>query len=155
MSTHLSYMKTLRIADCIEQHAAEFSDRIAIKNEDLSYSYAKLASEIQKCASAMLAAGLTPGEKIAVLAPERPEVLITFLAAAKLGILWLGLNTKYQLRELRHVIGDSKPSAIFGIKTFDGRDYDEELSVLREENQEIRLWLGFDSADGYDADFES
>lgn len=155
MATDLSYERTLRIADCLEQKAAEFPDRLAIKCGSRSLTYTELAARVEKCAGAFLAAGLTTGDRIAVLAPQREEVLVTFLAAAKLGLLWLGLNTKYQLRELRQVVEDSQPSAIFGVKDCDGRDFQEELSVLREENPGIRLWLGFDGADGYGGDFQT
>ena len=53
-----------------------------------------------------------PGERIAVLSTPRVEFLVAWLAALRVGLVYVGLNPRYTYRELAHVIGDAKPSAI-------------------------------------------
>lgn len=142
-----------RIGDVLDHHATEYPERIAVEGVTGVLTYGQLAVEVEKCARALLAEGLRPGDRIAVLSSPRPEVMVTFLAAAKLGILWLGLNPKYQMRELEYVIADSRPQMIFGIEELEGRNFCEVVTSLRGTFPDIRLAVGFDDAPCYDAFF--
>lgn len=73
-----------------------------------------------------------------MLCPPRPEAFISFLAAAKIGALWLGLNPRYQLPELSHVIGDSQPKLLLSIDSLDGRSYAPDIEILTQQNPGIR-----------------
>jgi fatty-acyl-CoA synthase len=51
-----------------------------------------------------------------------------------LGAIWLGLNPRYQLNELRHVLGDARPSLVVAMLEIEGRSYRDEFSALRSES---------------------
>ncbi len=133
-----------RIGDVLDAHAAAFPERIAIVHESRQLSWAELAREVDCCVRALLAAGLKRGDRIAVLSTPRPEVMITFVAAAKLGILWLGLNPRYRLPELQYVVSDAQPVLLFGIAEFEGRNFTAEVSVLAGAGSSIRQTICFD-----------
>lgn len=147
------YQETLLLGDFLDQKVADHPERVAFYSRGKEYTYADLSIAVDKCAKAMLAMGLSKGSRVAVLSSQRVEVFISFFAAARLGILWLGVNPKYQLREMRHVMNDAKVDAFFGIETLDGRDYSAEIDALRSEFDNIKHFIGFDGAGHYDIDF--
>ena len=53
---------------------------------------------------------------MAVFGNPRPECLALFLACCRLGALYLGLNPKYTLRELRFICEDAKPRVVFAVQ---------------------------------------
>src|SRR3546814_9603312 len=63
------------------------------------------------------------GDCMALLSPPRQEAMITFLAAARLGALWVGLNPRYQVRELNYVIQHARPKLVLSVSDFENRDY--------------------------------
>src|SRR5690606_27131280 len=69
------------------------------------------------------------GDCIAMLSPPRPEAMITFFAAARLGAVWVGLNPRYRIRELAYVIGHARPALIVSIGGFEERDYVSDLDA--------------------------
>ncbi len=119
-----------RIGDCLSAHAAANGTRKAMEYDGEAYSYAEVDDWVDICARAYLALGLKRGDCMAMLSSPRPEAFISFLAAARLGILWLGLNPKHQPRELSYVISDAKPRLILTVESLDGRQYAPELQSI-------------------------
>lgn len=124
--------------DHVAHWALSTPDSIALVDGDTRLSYAALASEVRRYARAMVAAGVAPGERVACLAPPSADFLVTFLATCLTGAVWIGLNPRYRLDELRYVIADSTPRLLFASRRIDGRDYGEELSRIGEEFPELR-----------------
>ena len=149
-----NYEETLLLGDCLDHFASVSPDHVIIECRGSSYTYAEFAAGVDKCAQAMFANGLRKGSCVAVLSAPRIEILTTFFAAARLGVLWLGVNPKYQLREMRHVIGDAKPTVLFGIERLDGRDYSKDIETLRAEFPYIEQYIGFDGVGAYDESLE-
>jgi acyl-CoA synthetase (AMP-forming)/AMP-acid ligase II len=147
-----SQLSHLTIGDYIDQYAAQFPDRLALVSERRWITYGELANEVDQAARGMKRLGMEVGDRVAVLSPPRVEVFVTFLAAAKLGLTWLGLNPKYQLPELEYVVSDAQPSLLFGVDYAEGRSYEKELQALRRPS--IKKFVGFDKGIHYDIDFE-
>ena len=74
----------LRISDFPFHTAGLFPDRAAAILGERRLSYRALAEEIERCARALLAHGIAPGDRIAMLSTPRPEYLIVFLASARI-----------------------------------------------------------------------
>lgn len=127
-----------RIHDYLEAHAGAFPERPALHFEERTIGYRELLSFVDQCARAYVGLGLQRGDCVAMLCTPRPEAFISFLAAARLGILWLGLNPKYQMRELSYVVGDAKPKLILAIDTFDGRHYAQNVAALQASEPAVR-----------------
>lgn len=58
-------------------------------------------------AHALTAAGLAPGDRLALQVEKSPEALAVFAACAAAGVIFLPLNTAYTAAELDYFIGDS------------------------------------------------
>lgn len=126
------------LADWLDAHAAAHPERDAIVFGSVRITYAELRRKVDQCARAYLAHGLKNGDCMAMLCPPRPEAFISFLAAAKIGVLWLGLNPRYQLPELSYVVGDSQPKLLLSIDSLEGRSYAPDIEILAQQTPSIR-----------------
>lgn len=110
-------------SDVILDHALNFPDRPALVFQDTSVTYGQLNAMVEECAGYLGRMGLGKGDCMALLSPPRQEAMITFLAAARLGALWVGLNPRYQVRELNYVIQHARPKLVLSVSDFENRDY--------------------------------
>lgn len=119
-----------RISDYATWQAEQRPDAVAMKRDDTSISYATLAEQIDRLARALLAAGVRKGDRVATLQPPNPQYVVDFLAAASIGAIWVGLNPRYQLDELRYVVTDAEPRVLLGRQRIGDRRYDVDLTTL-------------------------
>jgi len=119
-----------RISDYPDYWAARRPAQDAMVLEAQRLTYAELAAAVDRCARAMFAAGVRRGDRVAVLCTPRPEGLICFLASARLGAMFTGLNLRFKLDELAYVVADSAPRLLIALPQFDGRDYRDDLRAL-------------------------
>jgi fatty-acyl-CoA synthase len=97
---------------------------------------------------------VTKGDRVALLMTSRPEYLVVFLATARIGGIWLGLNPRHRLDELRYVLGDSRPALLLGQARIAERDYRGDLQAIAAEQPSIRrLVLLGDEARSVEDDF--
>ena len=79
---------------CVERWAAEDPDRIALvaEREDRSqrtYTFGELLEMVERAAGAFTAAGVTKGDTVAVYLPMTPEAVISMLAVARIGAIFV------------------------------------------------------------------
>ena len=113
----------------VSAHALHHAERSALVLGDVSISYGQLKRLVDRCADHFSQMGIRKGDCIALLSTPRPEALITFLASAKLGALWVGLNPRYQVPELNYVIGHARPALLLSMTRFENRDYGSDISA--------------------------
>jgi acyl-CoA synthetase (AMP-forming)/AMP-acid ligase II len=127
-----------RITDYVAWQACHRPDVLALVLDDLTLDYAALADAIDALARALLAEGVRKGDRVASLYPPHPFFMIDFLAAASIGAIWVGLNPRYRLRELLHVVTDAEPVILFARARIGERDYGADLEELRRSCPSIR-----------------
>jgi acetyl-CoA synthetase len=106
--------------------------------ERLTFDHLKRLSN--KCANALSALGIRPGDRVGVLLPQRPETAIAHLAIYKLGAVALPLFTQFGPDALEHRLADSGAKALIT----DG----ENLSKLPAELPDLATILVVDGDDG-------
>jgi len=112
-----------RVSDYPAHWAARHPDREAMVLGDLRWSYAELARNVDLYARALWAHGVRRGDRIAMLATPRPETLAMFLAAARIGAMFTGLNLRFRYDELHFLVDDAKPRLLIFLPEFAERDY--------------------------------
>jgi acyl-CoA synthetase (AMP-forming)/AMP-acid ligase II len=137
-----------RISDYPPHYARTVPEREALVLDGRGVSYAALAASIDRCARALLAHGVRKGDRVAMLSTPRPEYLTVFLATARVGAIWMGLNPVHQLDEHRYVIGDCRPRLLFGFADLRGRDNREALRRLKAEFACIEKLVILDRPEG-------
>lgn len=89
------------------------SDRPALEGPDgVRLSFAGLVAETGRMANALVAAGVRPGDRVAVQVEKSPRNLILYLASLRAGAVYLPLNTAYTLTEVGYFVGDAEPGLI-------------------------------------------
>ncbi|EFK09397.1 AMP-binding enzyme [delta proteobacterium NaphS2] len=77
-------------------------DKTAIIYEDASITYKQLNDDVNRISHLFQEMGLKKGDRIAVDLLNCPEFLVSFFAAAKLGLIFLPLNFRMVSRELTY-----------------------------------------------------
>ncbi|MCA2223678.1 class I adenylate-forming enzyme family protein [Nonomuraea aurantiaca] len=111
----MSLPRLARITDYVGHWATHRPAREALVGQSGRWTYERLRADVDRCAAALLAAGVRRGDRVALLGDPQPECFVVFLATASIGGIWVGLNPKYTLAELSHVVADSEPSLLFGM----------------------------------------
>lgn len=119
-----------RISDYAIWQAERRPDAVAMTLNGATTTYAALARQVDRLARALLAAGVAKGDRVATLQPPNPQYLVDFLAAASIGAIWVGLNPRYQLDELRYVVTDAEPRVLLARQRIGDRRYDADLTAL-------------------------
>jgi fatty-acyl-CoA synthase len=114
------------------------------------WTYAELLADAERAARALLTR-FTPGERVAVWAPNSPEWVILEFAAALAGLTLVTVNPAYQGDELAHVLGDSAADGLFHAEAFPQRDPRAVLDEVRSRLPRLRDVLSLGDWDAFTA----
>jgi long-chain acyl-CoA synthetase len=79
-------------------------------------SYRELDEQSGRLAAGLQAAGLAPGQVVAVQLPNLPQFLIAYFGALKAGLVVLPLNPLLMAPELEYHLGDSAAALLIGFE---------------------------------------
>ena len=138
---------TYNIAEhCCDIWAAAVPDKVAIIHIDeggvrseLTYGHLKRASD--GMAASLRARGVARGDRVAVLLAQCPEVMITHMAAYKLGAIILPLFTLFGPDALAYRLADSGARAVIT-----DRDNLEKVMALQPQLPELQVIYSIDPA---------
>ncbi|MCX6462749.1 MAG: AMP-binding protein [Pseudonocardiales bacterium] len=80
--------------------------KIAVREDGRSLTWAELDAQVGALASGMAALGVAPGDAVGMLARDRLEVFVHYLACLRLGAVRVGINARFAAREVLHVVRD-------------------------------------------------
>ncbi|MCC7413910.1 MAG: AMP-binding protein [Gammaproteobacteria bacterium] len=104
----------MNIANWIEKWAVSTPAQIAIRFEDTAISYPELDARIKANACALRGElGIRPGDRIAYLGQNDPQMLVLLFACARLGAIFLPLNWRLAPLEHARILADSGASVLF------------------------------------------
>ncbi|MES2688213.1 MAG: AMP-binding protein [Pseudomonadota bacterium] len=88
------------LASVVQRHAQLSPDKLALHHEGCDITYAQLWRRIEAATVVLHAAGIRPGERVAWLGLNHPDVLVLLFALARIGAILLPLN--YRLAAPEH-----------------------------------------------------
>lgn len=104
------------------------ADAVVFRGERLGYG--ALRDQVETLARAFLALGVSRRDRVALLLPNRPEWLVTALAAAKLGAVTAAISTFSAPPEVAWALEHAQPRVLVTMEAFRGRAYLEPLHEL-------------------------
>lgn len=107
----------------VDEYAAATPTAPAISFDGSTTTFSELKVRSDALARAIVASGLEKGQAIGVLAGNRTEWLVCTVAAAKVGVVVVPLNTWYKADELAYTIAHGDVETIFYTPELRGRDY--------------------------------
>ena len=120
------------IGDCFDAMAARQPDALALiaRHEGIRLTYRQLQAQANQLASALLAAGLAPGERLGIWALNCAAWLVTQLAAAKTGLVLVNLNPAYRTAEIEYALNKVGCKALVVQPRYKTSDYAGMLRAL-------------------------
>lgn len=88
----------------------ETPERPAFRGDGDWLSYGDLDRRSRTVAARLAAAGLSRGDRILLSAAASVDLVVAYVAAQRLGIVVVPVNTAYTQREIDHIIRDAQPS---------------------------------------------
>jgi fatty-acyl-CoA synthase len=85
------------------------------------WSWAQMHDDSLRWAGRLLADGVQPGDRVAVLAPNRAETLLLLFACAEVGAVLFPMNWRLAGEELRWQVAHARPKVVYVDPEFAGR----------------------------------
>ncbi|KZY60787.1 long-chain-acyl-CoA synthetase [Oleiphilus sp. HI0071] len=127
------------LARCIEKTAKKYPSKDAVVFEGRRLTYAAFNEQANRMARYLVETGTQRGDVIVVAMENRPELLITVTALAKIGAVSALINTSQRQAVLKHSVSLVKPARlIVGAELFDAFD---EIQECLPSGDHARLWV--------------
>jgi HIP---CoA ligase len=111
------------IPDVLRRSAAAYAGVEAIVDREVRLAYPALLAETERVAAALLAAGLRPGDVVAVWAPNSVRWALAALGCLYVGITVVPVNTRYRGEETHDLLARSHATGLFVEDGFLDQDY--------------------------------
>ncbi|HLE84104.1 MAG TPA: AMP-binding protein [Thermoanaerobaculia bacterium] len=103
----------MNLLDLFEIRRRERPAAPALRAEDgAGWTYGELLAAAEALAAGLAERGLGPGDRVAFLSGNRPELVAAHLAVLRLGAVAVPVNTAYRAREVAHVLADCEPRLV-------------------------------------------
>lgn len=96
------------IPEVLDEAASTWPDSEALVTADGRLTFAELRSRALDVTRAVLAAGVCPGDRVALWAPNTERWVVTALGALGAGALLVPVNTRFKGEEAHHVLATTR-----------------------------------------------
>ena len=90
----------MNISEHLSRTARIFSDRIAIRFEGSSITYHELDALSRSASDVIRAAGIEPGNRVAIMLANVPAFAVWYYAALRIGAIAVSMSTRSAASEL-------------------------------------------------------
>lgn len=97
------------IIELLDRAVNRFPDTVAVEEGDVSVTYREFAERVEGAAAALLAAGLEPGDRVAVAFRNSLDSILAIWACARAGLIFVGLPTRQSPAMWTYVLGHATP----------------------------------------------
>jgi fatty-acyl-CoA synthase len=127
------------IPDNLDATVARFGEREALVDvqQGIRWTYAEFAGQVDRLARALLAAGVTTGERVGIWSPNRAEWTVVQYATATIGAILVNINPAYRTHELDYVLGQAGITRVFLADSFKTSDYVAMLAEVRDNRPDV------------------
>ncbi len=126
--------------------AARSPRRRALTFEGRTWTFAEITERVDRLAAALRAGGVNHGDRVSYVGVNHPAALETWLAASRIGAVYVPLNFRLAGPELAFILGDAGSHTIVG-----GTDSQAAIDAIRGDLP-VRRFIGVEAApDGWDS----
>ena len=132
----------------LDHIARELPDHPAVVTPTKTLTFAQLRTEVRQAAAALLAAGIAPGDRVAIWSPNTWHWVVACLAIHHAGGVLVPLNTRYTTSEATDILARTAAPLLFASGDFLGSD--KAASIERSALPELRdiVRIPVDAEDG-------
>jgi acyl-CoA synthetase (AMP-forming)/AMP-acid ligase II len=128
------------VADLVRQHAREIPDATAFTFGDEELSFAHLDAGSNRAANALLALGVSKGDRVAYLGKNHPLYFEALVAAMKIGAVMTPVNWRLAPPEVAYILNDCQAKVVFT-----GAGFAELLAEVRGACPLVETVIGIDA----------
>jgi fatty-acyl-CoA synthase len=118
------------VGGLVDEVVSRHGQEQAVVYRDEHLTYRELRDRAEVLARALVALGVRRGDRVAGLISNRPEWIVLCIAAAKIGALYVPLNTWYRPDELRWTMRHTGAVVLIAEPTFLKRDYSADIAGI-------------------------
>jgi len=96
----------------LERSVRVFPNKTAVVYGDRRWTYAEFGERVGRFAGALERAGVVPGDRVAVLAPNVPELLEAHFAVLRAGAVLVAINTRLNAAEVGYILNHSRAKVV-------------------------------------------
>jgi acyl-CoA synthetase (AMP-forming)/AMP-acid ligase II len=115
------------IPNLVASAAERFGDGEAVVDGDVRVSFTQLHEDARLVSGAIIQAGIEPGDRIAVWAPNSYGWMLAALGAVSAGAVLVPINTRFKGREAGFVLEKSRARILFTVGEFLDTSYVDHL----------------------------
>ncbi|HAZ32651.1 MAG TPA: AMP-binding protein [Acidimicrobiaceae bacterium] len=119
-------------------------EALVVRHQGVRWSYTELDTEIDRLARALLASGLTVGDRVALWSPNRYEWVLAQYATARIGVIMVCINPAYRTHELEFALNQSGSVMLLAAPEFKTSNYRQMWADVAEQCPDIREAIFFD-----------
>jgi fatty-acyl-CoA synthase len=129
----------MHLADVFAAAERRGPDRPFLRFGGRVLSWRDAARQVDALAAALADLGVTPGSRIATVLPNRPEAVLSFLAAARLGAAVVPLNPSFTSHEVLFQLRQTRAAVLVASATVAGRELAEWVAELTGELPDLEV----------------
>jgi long-chain acyl-CoA synthetase len=121
----------MNIAHNVERGRRFFPHKTALIFEEKSFTYKELDEMVNRLANTLLGLGIQRGQRVALLLPNIPEFVISYLGILKIGAIAVSLNVMLKENEVKFILDDCSAQALITTESLSENVPDAELPELK------------------------
>lgn len=127
-------MQHMLFSDPIKLNAVRYPEKEAISFLEKRFTYLEFNQRINQLAHALMAKGIRKGDKVALMLVNCNELFEIMFACAKIGAVYVPINSRFVGPEIKHVLTNSEALAVIY-----GKEFDEEVTAAVQQVEGIDL----------------
>ena len=108
----MDVLHALTLADVLREHRRSYPRRTAVVDGDVRLTWPELDDRVNRLSNALLAAGVTSGDRLLWLGQNSWRLLELLLAAAKTGAVCCPANWRSSADEVQFLLEDALPAVV-------------------------------------------
>jgi fatty-acyl-CoA synthase len=150
----------ITLGGLLRQVASEVPDRVALVDavanptQRRRWTYAELLTRAEQTARALLKR-FSPGERVAVCAPNGPEWIWLQHGLSFAGLVMTPINPTFKAKEIEAILRDSEAVGVFHANRFRDNDLEEIIASLRPRLPRLRETIPMSRFEVFIGDFDS
>jgi acyl-CoA synthetase (AMP-forming)/AMP-acid ligase II len=119
------------LGDYFERTAERCSQKVALIFRERQITWGELEILVDRLALAFIDLGIRRGDMVVILFPNRPEFIITLLAAARLGAVSVPVSERLRRKEIEYILRQTEAKAAVSVSEFWGFSFSDLFQELR------------------------
>lgn len=134
------------IGQNLKETVQKFANREVLVSLHQNYraTYQEFWNQTTTVAKALIANGITPGDRIGIWAPNRYEWVLLQYATARIGTILVNINPAYRTSELKFALNQSGVRLLFTQSAFRSNDYRNMIGEVAQFCNELKETIYFE-----------